>query len=373
MKNVLLLSLIALFALLPVGAQQDEQRQTIDLLRKQLVAIEEEEKKALKKQIENINSLLDNGVINVTEANRLKLKSAEARTKKIDERQAVILETIYFLENKENTQKTSKDVEIFLDPDSYFNNGEGLKLRLPQKPVPPEPSQIVPENLRVNDNSEPRSPTTLDVVFALGLNNTVRDGITWQNIEDERDYLFYSSRFIELGLALKTPLWRKNGLRIKYGLSYQLNELEPSGNRFFAEIDGQTALQEASIPLSDSRFVVHNLVVPVHLEFGPTKKKYNSKGSYYSTSNKFKIGVGGYVGLSLRARQKLTYPIIINRRWFYRAEIIDDYDVNREVYGLSGYIGIGAFSLYGKYDLNTIFENGAEDEQFVSVGIRLDL
>lgn len=374
MKKTLLLILIAILSTLGIEAQEAPQSEAIEVLRKQLNIIEEEEKKALKEQVENINSLFENGVINKTESDKLKLKAAEERTKKIDERQAVILRTIFFLENNGKTPKGDKEIEIFLDVDSYTKEKEGQRLYLPGKKTVPEYSAEVPlEVSPVVENKEMRNPTTLDIVFATGLNNAVRDGITWQDIEDESDYLFYSSRFLEFGFTLKTPLWKKNGLRLKYGVSYQRNELEPSGNRIFAEVDGQTVLQDFPSYLHKSSFVAHNLVLPVHLEFGPTKKKYNSKGGYYSTSNQFKIGLGGYVGISLDEEQRIEYPFIFRRRRFYRVERRGDYNVNQQIYGLSAYIGFGAFSLYGKYDLNTIFNNDSQNQRFVSVGLRLDL
>lgn len=366
--------LIVTLPLAGIKAQEAPNREAIEVLRKQLDIVEQEEKKALKEQVENINSLLDNGVINKAEADKLKLKAAEERTKKIDERQAVLLKTIFFLENDGETSKGNKEVEIFLDVDSYTKEKEGLKLNLPKEKTTPENLAETPlEGPTVLEKKELRSPTTLDIVFAMGLNNAVRDGITWQDIEDERDYLFYSSRFWEIGFALKTPLWKKNGLRLKYGVSYQRNELEPSGNRIFAEVDGQTVLQDFPSYLHKSSFVVHNLVLPIHLEFGPTKMKHNRKGRYYSTSNQFKIGIGGYVGISLDEEQRMEYPFLFRRRRFYRAETRGDYNVNQQIYGLSGYIGFGAFSLYGKYDLNTIFNNDSQNQQFVSVGLRLDL
>ncbi|WP_422079629.1 hypothetical protein [Ulvibacterium sp.] len=374
MKNIILLMLIIVLPLTGIEAQEAPKEEVIEVLRKQLDIVEQEEKKALKEQVENINSLLDNGVINKPEADRLKLKAAEERTKKIDERQAVLLKTIFFLENDGETPKGNKEVEIFLDVDSYAKEKEGLKLDLPGKKTTPDNSAEMPlEVPTVLENKEVRSPTTLDIVLALGLNNAVRDGITWQDIEDERDYLFYSSRFWEIGFALKTPLLKKNGLRLKYGVSYQRNELEPSGNRIFAEVDGQTVLQDFPSYLHKSSFVVHNLVLPIHLEFGPTKMKYNRKGGYYSTSNQFKIGIGGYVGISLDEEQRMEYPFLFRRRRFYRSETRGDYNVNQQIYGLSAYVGFGAFSLYGKYDLNTIFNNDSQNQQFVSVGLRLDL
>ena len=97
------------------------------------------------------------------------------------------------------------------------------------------------------------------------------------------------------------------------------------------------------------------------------------KEGYFSASNKFKIGLGGYIGVNLNARQELISTVVLRGRPFRSADISDDFDVNNEIYGLSAYIGFGAFSLYGKYDLNTIFQNDVLDQQFVSAGLRIDL
>ncbi|WP_343485958.1 hypothetical protein [Allomuricauda sp. d1] len=371
--------LLALCFVINMGmAQSDGERRAVAELQKELKIVEDQEKKALRAQIDNINSLLNNGVISQEEAKKLKLKAAMASTRKIEQRQASLRESIFFLEEKLKTPPRKDEVEIFLDVDNYSKETEGIMIQSPrtraqlfEKPEPkPMPQKTIPVQ-----RGEIKAPTTLDVVFALGLNNTVSEGITWQAIEDEENYEFYSSRFWEVGLALKTPLWKKNGFRLKYGISYQLNELEPNGNRFFGVADGRSELQQFPRALSESRFLVHNLVLPVHLEFGPTKLKTRPDGTtYYSASNQFKIGVGGYIGYNLDAEQQLEYPILFRRRIFNKLERIDVPNINQQIFGLSGYVGFGAFSIYGKYDLNTIFEDDdLNNEQFVSVGVRIDL
>ena len=381
--KIVLTFLALVFGCTTLIAQEPEidTKETVEILQKRLEQIEQEEKNALKKQVENINSLLENGVVGKEEADRLKLKAAEGRAQTIEKRQASVLETIAFLE-KENESTTKKvgDVPIFTDIDSYMKESEEaneleknratrMRTNEPRSVLQSEPQSVLQPAI----NTEIRSPTTLDLVFATGLNNIVREGITWSDLEDETDYLFYSSRFLEIGFALKTPVVEKNGLRIKYGLSLQFNELEPNQNRAFTEVDGQTILEEFPNRLYKASLLVSNLVFPVHLEFGPTKTKYNSKGGYYSASNQFKIGVGGYVGLNLNARQRLLGTAVFRGRRFLTARTTDGFDVNNEIYGVSAYIGFGAISVYGKYDLNTIFANGISDEQFVSVGLRVDL
>ena len=374
MKNILLLSMVLLFALKSGISQENPEERTIQTLYERLANVEEEEREKLKKQIEDINSLLNNGVIDKSEADGHKLRAAEERTLKIEERRAVLLETITYLERRESKPKTFNGPEIFLDIDSYFMKKDNV----PPPNVPKEESfphrlPKAPRTLQVPENKKFRNTTSLDLVFATGLSNTVREGITWQDIEDEENYSFYGSRFFEVGLALKTPLVKKNGLRLKYGISFQSNKLALKGNNYFTQIDGITTLAESDRYIGKSRFVVNNLIFPVHFEFGPTKKREHNDTYYYSTRNKFKIGIGSYAGLNLNARQWVQQFYWFRNFGFLGNRSIDGYDINNRIYGLSAYIGIGALSIYGKYDLNTIFENGALDEQFVSLGLRLDL
>ena len=283
MKIVLSIFLTLVFGSMTLIAQDSnkDKSETIELLRKRLKQIEQEEKTALRKQVENINSLLDNGVVGDEEADRLKLKAAKSRAEIIEKRQASVLETIAFLEKKgKTTTKQPGDYPIFLDIDSYFEengNNDGLKKSSVTQPRLEEPQPVV-QDFR---NTEIRNPTTLDLTFATGLNNVTGEGISLSDITDDTDFSFSSSRFFEIGFALKTPLVKQNQIRIKYGVSFQSNELELRDNGFFTEVDGQTIIQEFPTRLNETRFVVKNLVVPVHLEFGPTKRKYNSKGGVF--------------------------------------------------------------------------------------------
>ena len=369
MKKIVFLTLTLLFAL-----QFEAQEQTIALLRNQLDAIETEEKNELKKQIEDINSMFENRVVNAEEAERLKLKAAEALARKIEERQAVILETIAMLEKKQSGQEQPvRDPNIFLDIDSYFSG----EVEPPQQPSPKKdtlsiaPSRAKPQPVTPLMEGEVKSPTTLDLVLAVGFNNAIGEG-RWQDLEEDRDYTLYQSKFLEMGLVLKTPLTKKNGVRLKYGLSYQSNGLRPNNNHFFAEVDGQTQLQ-ADQSLTASGFHVNNLVVPLHLEFGPTRKKQNRNYTYFSASNQLKFGIGGYMGINLSAKQWVERPYFHHGFYWIGREEFKGYNINKEIYGLSAYAGIGAFSIYAKYDLNPIFQNAAKEQRFVSLGLRLDL
>ncbi|UZO82276.1 hypothetical protein NBT05_07310 [Aquimarina sp. ERC-38] len=398
MKHFLFLLLLLLFVNKQVTAQNVGKTETLAILNQQLDEIKEEEKQNLKVQINNINSLLDNGVIGVNEANRLKMQAAEKTAKKIEERQTYLRQAITHLNGSGNTVRETRDSEIFSDIDTYFDKRNSVSPAKPQgyPQRPPVRQYQYPQPARGYQYQQPiqrnqqiapigkkklwiSTPTSVDLVLAGGLSNTIREEfdqiteVSQENIEDERYYDLENSRFFEFGFALKTPLVRRNGIRIKYGLSYQTNILAPNGNRYFAERNGLTQLRVANEEIRRSRFVVNNLVVPIHFEIGSTRLKQTSESNYYSTKGQLKIGFGGYAGFNVHARQTLqTYER--NRGLVYlRRQYIDGYDVNRYIYGLSAYIGVGGFSIYGKYDLNTIFNNGVEDERFVSVGLRFDL
>ena len=90
----------------------------------------------------------------------------------------------------------------------------------------------------------------------------------------------------------------------------------------------------------------------------------------YNTRNKFKLGLGGYAGLNLLTIQKLKYEEDGNNR---KDKYKQNYNTNNFIYGLSGYVGVGDFAVYLKYDLNTIFKDNRVDEHNVSLGVRFDL
>lgn len=391
MKPFVILIILLLAFYKPCLAQNDGSKgETIAILKKQLDEIKEEEKQQLRGQIDNINSLLDNGVMDINEANRLKMQAAEKTARKIEGRQAYLREAIRHLNGTTgNTNREVRDNEIFSDIDSYFNKKNGIppvKPRVYQPRPPVRQYQNSPPAKQYQNQAPPgkkklwiETPTSVDLVLAGGLSNTVREEIgeisevSQENIEDERYYDLENSRFFEFGFALKTPLARRNGIRIKYGLSFQTNILAPNNNRYFAERNDLTQLRVAEEEIRRSRFIVNNMVVPIHFEIGPTKLRQRTDSGYYSTKGQLKIGFGGYMGFNIHAKQTLRTYERYRDLVYLRRQYIDGYDVNRYIYGLSAYVGVGGFSIYGKYDLNTIFNNGLEDERFVSVGLRFDL
>lgn len=129
------------------------------------------------------------------------------------------------------------------------------------------------------------------------------------------------------------------------------------------------SLEEYPINLKKSKFRTTNLVVPIHFEFGPSKKIEREDYFRYSTYRKFKIGIGGYGGFVIQSLQKLKYTEDGQKQ----KDKFKDYNTNNFVYGVSSYISWGNVGIYAKYDLSTIFKDQAIDQNNISLGIRFDM
>ena len=188
---------------------------------------------------------------------------------------------------------------------------------------------------------------------------------------DDSPYKIGTSGFVELGVAWKTRLFKNsNAVRLKYGFSFQWNKLTPKDDRYFVQDGNTTTLEPFPGDLRESEFRITNLVVPVHFEFGPSKKLEKKNYFRYSTHDQFKIGLGGYAGFRIGTQQKLRYKEDGDR---VKQKIRRNYNASPFVYGLSAYVGYGSMGIYAKYDLNPLFENQAFDQNNLSIGLRFDL
>ncbi len=322
-------------------AQNQTNKDKIEQLKKQKTQVIESEKEALKKEVEDINERLVTSEITNEEAQRLKEVVAKKHALNIENRIAILENRIALLERNgiETIESGNDDITLF-----------GMK-------ITHDDDKVIQYDVR----------TTWDVVVAFGFNNALING---QSLNDS-DYKIGGSRFFEIGWAWKTRIFKNtNFARIKYGVSYMSNGLKPTKNRYFVENGNQTELEEFRVELDKSKFRIDHLVTPVHIEFGASKVTATEKKIRYYTANKFKIGIGGYVGVNISTRQKLKYKENGNG---VKDKIKRDYNTSDLIYGLSSYIGFGDMSAYIKYDLSPIFKNALIDQNNVSLGLRFDL
>lgn len=312
--------------------------------------IESEEREFLKTEITAINKRLDNKEITAAEAEDLKKEAAKIRALNIENRLAIIDNKIALLERNNNIESTDDGYTFRIGGDE--NTGESF-IYLGEK------SKDKPRKYDLR--------TSTDFVFAFGFNNALIDG---ENLEDS-PYKLGGSGFIELGYAWKTRIFdNTNFWRLKYGFSLQWNKLKIKNNNYLVNTNGDISLQEYPIDADKIKFRTTNLVFPMHLEFGPSKKIDKEDYFRYSTHKKLKIGLGGYAGLNLGNMQKIKYKEDGERE---KEKQRDQFEVSELIYGLSGYVALGDVALYVKYDLNPIFKNQVVDQNNISVGLRFDM
>jgi len=330
--SILLMS----FGMQELQAQEEKVPQKTEQLEQQKEQIIAEEKAALKMSLEAISLQLENSEISPAEAESLREESAKKHALNIENRIAIA--------ENENEWELRNEEEI-TEKDEKSSNSE----------------KEIEEEDKFRSNR-----TTSQLVIAAGFNNALKDG---QSLNDS-DFKLGGSRFFELGIAWKTRVFEdSNWLRLRYGISYQFNGLKPTDNRYFVEDGNLTVLEDYPLDLKKSKFKMNNLVIPLHFEFGPSNKSETDKGTWFNTDNKFKIGLGGFVGINIGERQKLKFD---EGNKNVKQKLKGDYNTNDLIYGLSGYIGWGTTSLYAKYDLNPIFKDPNVDLNNISLGVRFD-
>lgn len=336
MKNIIILfSLFLSFS--AVHAQETPVPAQVERLEQQKEKIIAEEKEALKKTVEKINLKLEKQEITKVQAANLKEEAARKHALNIENRIAIIENEIAWITRND-------DLEI---EDSS--------------------SREVKQKDHKKSSYKHRNRTTTHLMVAAGFNNALEQG---QSISDA-DFKLAGSRFFELGLSWRTRVFEdSNFLRLRYGFSFQFNGLKPTDNRYFVEDGALTSLEVYPMDLKKSKFRMDNIVIPLHFEFGPSKRIDTDSKTWFSTANKLKIGLGGFAGFNIGERQKLKYSDAGGK---VRRKNTGDFNTNDFIYGLSGYLGLGGTSLYVKYDLNPIFKEPNVELNNISVGLRFDI
>ncbi|NNJ89092.1 MAG: hypothetical protein HKP53_06800 [Eudoraea sp.] len=350
---------ILLFFLAQGLNAQTPVQQQIDSLKLQKEQVTFQEKEALKSEVEEIVQRQKKGEITLEEARELKQEAARKRALNIENKLAILDNTIALLERNDGELLTEQDTLPYVNK---IEIGWGHKDK--------DNSRIF--GIKYSDKSEPRPViydrrTYSDMVLAFGINNAIIDG---QSLSDS-PYELGGSRFFEIGVAWRTRVFKNsNFMRFSYGLSLQFNGLQPKDNQYFVSSGPETSLETFDVDLRKSKLRMDNLVIPLYLEFGPSKFTKTENKIRYSIRNQFRIGIGGYGGLNLSTRQKLKYDRNGERA---KDKLKRGYNTNDLVYGLGAYVGIDGILLYTKYDLNPIFQDATVEQRNISFGVRFDL
>jgi len=359
---------LMLFTFLSYAQSPFESR--IREIKNEISSIIQNEKEALRKEVENINLKLENKEITVEEANKQKNIASEKTAHKIETsieplekeiqnlvRQEVNEETIAPKDNRiDNLEDIDDEEDVYNKKRNRNWNNNDFSFNW---------------NRGRNSRRKSESITTSQFVFAFGLNNIVTDN-DLGTIEGN-GIRVSNSRFYEWGWTWKTRLAPNSAfLNLKYGMSLTYNNLRPDNNTYYVKNDKTTILAEHPFDLRDEPyFRMTNLVIPVHLEFDFSKKRKidDDKTTIVRSQKSIRLGVGGYAGINTRTKQILKYR---NDGLKTDQTTKGDYNTSDFIYGLSGYIGYKDISLYTKYDLNTIFTDNVTDQRNISFGLRFD-
>ncbi len=324
----------------------------LQVLESMKITVQKEERAFLKSEVEAINKRLENGEITKSESEELKKAAAKKRALNIENRLAIIDNEIILL--RRNGLKDE-------------NSEEGYLFRIGKSPESSNSFVYFGDKSQDKPRRYDRR-TTNNVVFAIGFNNAIIEG---ENLDDS-PYKLGGSGFVELGYAWKTRVFKNsNALRIKYGASLQWNKLDIKNNQFLVNNNGVISLEPFEAKANKVKFRTTNLVFPVHLEFGPSKKIERDTYFRYSTRKQFKFGIGAYGGFNIGTLQKIKFEN--DRGDSIKDKFKNRYNTSDLIYGISSYVAFGGTAVYVKYDLNPIFKDQATDQNNISVGLRFDM
>lgn len=345
MQKIILYISIALLTLVnKVCAQEKTFEQKAKEIAVQIKTITEEEKRALKAEIEALDKAVELGKMTKEEAANSKAKIAEERAKnietKIAEQEKALRELVNGNVNEEKPNDSLNKISFTIDG------------RLKSKNY---------------DKNKSENRTTSQFVFAAGYNNLVTD-----NAVANSQFGYGRSGFYEWGVTWNTRLSKNSNLmHLKYGVGFMYNQLHAKDNRVFDDINNQTVLVDAGVETKANRTYFRNVyfVVPMHLEFDFSKTKVVNDKKIFKSHTGARFGIGGFVGVNTNSKQFIQYE---QNGYRIREKQKGDFNVNDFTYGLSTYIGYKDASLYLKYDLNPIFKNNPVDQNNISLGIRFD-
>lgn len=343
-----------LFSAVHISMAQEEYHEEIAELKEQKEQIETQEREALKEEVESIDARLDRGSITEEQAKVLKESAAEKRAKNIQDRKAIIDSRIDLLERNEGiVLEEEKDQNIWED---------GVEVTVNVGDDSWEPFDWDYKSSRYDRR------TYSNFIIAFGLNNVIPEGGSL----NDSPYSAWRSRYFEMGWAWRTRVFNNtNFMRFHYGFSFTFNGLRNTSNLYFTQDDsGQVVRETFPVSLDKSKLRTDNLIVPLHFEFGPSRKTVSETRVRYSLKRQLRIGVGGYGGINLGTRQKLKYQLDGEKVKQKSAGI---FNPNQFVYGLSGWIGVGCVQFNVRYDLQTILKDSEIKENNILFGLRFEI
>lgn len=318
--------------------------------------VTKEEKEKLKVEVDEVNILLEKGLLNPEQATAKKQALAQVKANVIESKVNALYDELQSIVK----DKTDKSVDLI----NNEHDEKSYKFKLYYG------KDEIKENVRRKDSirlNKSVKRNTTEFVLAAGFSNLVTN-----NQIGHSDYSYLRSGFFEWGLMVNHRLLKDtNLLHLKYGITGVYNELHPTENRYFVNEGKQTNLKSYPVNLKDNKSYFRNVYVtiPVFLEFDLSKKQGKNGLPFFKSNQGLRFGIGSFVGVQTNSKQFLAYE---ENGLDIKEKQKGDFNTNNFIYGLSTYVGYKSTSLYLKYDLNPLFKDNLVKQNTVSLGLRFD-
>ena len=320
---------------------QDHSKEAIKKSKYTIDSIVFAEKETLKKKLSAVNQLLKEKKISEELSQQMKEELTATTEKNIKEKTAAEAEHLAKLiregatsastETQTNTLTTAKS-------DAYKRAMEELENIFRKK-----------EEKKVNTN---RALDEIELYMAIGFHN-----LNSSNGFGDNRFKPLGSKSFELGFTSGFRLLKTNNLlHINYGIAWMHNGLKFKESEYFVRENGVTkSVEYTANKLNKSK---------LRTNFTPPKTKNGV--TIYPVHDSFRVGFGGYVGVSIGNSQKIRY----DDGSIHKNVIREDLNISPWVYGLSAHLGYKSCVLYARYSLAPLFRNNPVNEYPFSIGIR---
>lgn len=351
MKTLHLLWMTCLLATSVITAQNNSE-EAIKKSKAKIDSIVSSEKETLKKKLSAVNELLKDKKI--TEELGLQIKEDLTATteKNIKEKTAAEAELL------------AKLIREQVDSKATVNTLDTLSVNKPKDYL--RAMQELEKIFRSKEDEKPntdRASHDINLYTAIGFHNlNSSDGF------GDNRFKPLGSKSFELGFTSGFRLLKTNNLlHINYGIAWMHDGLKFKESEYFVRENGVTkSVEYTANKLNKSKLRTNYLIVPVDFEFDFTSPKTKNGVTIYPVHDSFRVGFGGYVGVSIGNSQKIRY----DDGSIHKNVIREDLNISPWVYGLSAHLGYKSCVLYARYSLAPLFRNNPVNEYPFSIGIR---
>ncbi|GJH39977.1 hypothetical protein RCZ04_05270 [Capnocytophaga sp. HP1101] len=333
---------------------QEHSKETIKKSKYTIDSIVFAEKETLKKKLSAVNQLLKEKKISEELSQQMKEELTATTEKNIKEKTATEAEHLAKLIREQATSTStgteSNTLTTTGKSEAYKRAMEELENIFQKK-----------EEKKVNTN---RALDEIGLYMAIGFHN-----LNSSNGFGDNRFKPLGSKSFEIGFTSGFRLLKTNNLlHINYGIAWMHDGLKFKDSEYFVRENEVTkSVAYTANNLNKSKLRTNYLIVPIDFEFDFTSPKTKNGVTTYPVHDSFRVGFGGYVGVSIGNSQKIRY----DDGSIHKNVLRNDLNISPWIYGLSAHLGYKNYAIYARYNLTPLFRNNPVNEYPFSIGIRI--